>query len=215
MPDLGNAWHIPANPEPRGRGAMRSPAGAPIAGSAVSILSGNEFQGPGNPGNQLEVGSSVFWRAAGRPDWTEVPMSFDREVGNNKYFAATIPPSAGEAGDLVEYYVRVAYDDHDTTYLHAEDGASAATAEEPVAQAAPFGFVLESPAVRGRWSETFPLPDVGIHAHLLPNGLVLMWGRRDDPALSLDEHACTPFLWDWRTGRVAMTRRPRGRTGAA
>ena len=215
VPNLGNAWHIPANPEPRGRGGMPSPVVAPVAGGAVSILNGNQFRGAGNPGNQLGAGSSVFWRQAGEADWTEVPMSFDREVGDNKYFAATIPPTAGEAGDRVEYYVRVAYDDHDTTYLHAADDASAVTAEEPVARAAPVGYTLESPAVRGRWSETFPLPNVGIHAHLLSNGLVLMWGRRDDPARSLDEHACTPFLWDWRTGGVTTTPSPTAADGSS
>ena len=32
MPNLGNAWHLPANPEPRGRGGMRDPVGAVVAG---------------------------------------------------------------------------------------------------------------------------------------------------------------------------------------
>jgi galactose oxidase len=53
MADLGNAWHIPGNPEPPGRAGMRDPVGGIFAGTAVTIVSGNQFQGAGNPGNQL------------------------------------------------------------------------------------------------------------------------------------------------------------------
>jgi hypothetical protein len=41
--------------------------------------------------------------------------------------------------------------------------------------------------------------NVPIHVHVLPDGTVLMWGRRDDHSSrleSLNEHFCTPFVWD-------------------
>ena len=62
MANLGNVWHIPNNPEPRGRGGMRDPVGAIVAGTAVTIITGNQFQGGGNPGNQLQTGSALFLR---------------------------------------------------------------------------------------------------------------------------------------------------------
>ena len=49
MANLGNAWHIPGNPEPRGRAGMRDPVGEIVPGTAVTIFSGNQFQGPGEP----------------------------------------------------------------------------------------------------------------------------------------------------------------------
>ena len=39
-----------------------------------------------------------------------------------------------------------------------------------------------SPREVGRWDPVFSLPNVAIHTHLLPDGRVLLWGRRDDPA---------------------------------
>jgi len=36
MPNLGNAWHLPASPEPRGCGAMRDPIGPLVPGADVT-----------------------------------------------------------------------------------------------------------------------------------------------------------------------------------
>jgi hypothetical protein len=50
------------------------------------------------------------------------------------------------------------------------------------------------PAVVGEWSSTVDLPIVAIHTHLLPNGNVLAWGRREEPARpSLGAEAA---VWD-------------------
>lgn len=51
-------------------------------------------------------------------------------------------------------------------------------------------------ALQGRWDPIFYLPNVAIYTHVLPNGTVLFWGRRDRPDGSMDEHECTPFVWD-------------------
>lgn len=68
----------------------------------------------------------------------------------------------------------------------------------------------DDPAWRrlGRWDPVFELPNVAIHTHLLPNGTVLFWGRRDQPSGSLNEHECTPHLWDPRTGALSQTPQP-------
>ena len=65
--------------------------------------------------------------------------------------------------------------------------------------------------LRGSWSQVFDLPNVGIHAHVLPNGKVLLWGRRlnpDNPDDDMDAHVCLPFVWDPVSGRTTSTPQP-------
>jgi hypothetical protein len=78
MPNLGNAWHLPQNAEPRGRGGMLDPVGPIPAGAQATIVSGNQYQGGGNPGNQLQDGSAVLFRRATDPGWTAQPLLFSR-----------------------------------------------------------------------------------------------------------------------------------------
>src|SRR5215470_425562 len=225
MVNLGNSWHIPANPELRGQAGMRDPVFPTVPAAFVIITTGNQFQGGGNPGNQLQAGSDLFFKQATDMSWTRVPLIFTATAGNNVYYSAELPVGAFQAGVVVQYYLRIAYDDHDTTFLqlNADGVASATTADEGAAQAAPFTFTLETHDVRGEWGPVFSLPNVGIHAHVLPNGLVLMWGRRDRPNQSLDVDPpspihqgappapparCRPFLWDPATGQVTATPRP-------
>lgn len=206
MANLGNVWHIPNNPEPRGRAGMREPVGAIVPGTAVTIFTGNQFRGAGgNPGNQLQTGSALFFKRAADANWTSLPLIFLRTLDNNKYYSVTIPAGTFQTGDVVQYYLRIAYDDHDTTFLHANGDTSATTADEATARATSFTFPVESSAVKGQWEPVFKLPNVAIHAHVLPNGRVLMWGRRDNPNNSLDVHECTPFVWNPASGEVTHT----------
>jgi galactose oxidase len=189
---------------------MRDPAGAVVAGSAVTIISGNQFRGPGgNPGNQLQTGSAIFFKKSTGSNWTSVPMLFFREVGNNKYYSASIPANAFNPGDVGQYYLRIPYSDHDTTFVHASGAGSATTAVEATAQGAPFSFTAEDPAQRGQWGPVFDLPNVAVHANVLPTGRVLMWGRRDNPGDTLDEEDTTPFIWNPADGSVQMTDPPK------
>jgi galactose oxidase len=64
------------------------------------------------------------------------------------------------------------------------------------------------PAQLGQWEPVFELPNVAIHTHVLPNGKVLFWGRRDQPTGSMNEHECTPFIWDPTTGKLTPTPQP-------
>ena len=214
MANLGNAWHLPLSAEPRGRGGMRDPVGPIAPGMDVTIFSGNQFRGNGNPGNQLEPGSNLFFRGTGDADWRELPLTDRGLAGNNRYFAATIPATTTQTfavGGVVEYYLRIAYSDHDTTFVHARGAQSATAADEAVARTEPFGFTLADPATVGRWDPVFRFPNVAIHTNVLPNGRVLMWGRRDasEPD-NLDVHTCTPFVWD-----PADPHRPADSQGAA
>jgi hypothetical protein len=65
----------------------------------------------------------------------------------------------------------------------------------------------------GRWDPVFELPNVAIHTHVLPNGNVLFWGRRDHPTGSMHEQECTPYLWDPRTGELIPTPQPKRADG--
>ena len=140
---IGNAWHIPRNVEPIG--TMRNPVAGMSPGSPVSIFSGNQFQGPGNSGNQLEVGSTIFFRKVGDVAWSAMPMKFSALSANNKYYVAAFPPGRFSVDDSVQYYLKVPYSDHLTTFLHGTDGQSFATAKEVEAQAGPFSFVVVKP----------------------------------------------------------------------
>jgi hypothetical protein len=70
-----------------------------------------------------------------------------------------------------------------------------------------------SPQVAGQWGPAFQLKNVAIHAHLLPTGKVLYWGRRQKVGnvafASLNEHFSTTFLWDPATGQSAPTKNSR------
>jgi hypothetical protein len=68
-------------------------------------------------------------------------------------------------------------------------------------------------AHRGRWDPIFELPNVAIHTHVLPNGKVLFWGRRDQPTGSMHEHECTPYIWTPRTGELTPTPQPKRADG--
>jgi galactose oxidase len=65
----------------------------------------------------------------------------------------------------------------------------------------------------GRWDPVFELPNVAIHTHVLPNGKVLFWGRRDKPDGSMNDHECTPHIWDPRTGELSPTPQPKRADG--
>ncbi len=158
--DTGNAWHIPRNAEPTGQPSMRRPLGGIEAGTAVTLFSGNQFQGPGVVGNQTQSGSAVMVRKADDPTWMSLPMQFDSTRGNNKYFSATIPSGTFPAGALVQYYFRIDYTDRATTFLHGSDGRSRATPTEEVARADPFTFVVHFPLTA---AGPFAMFDAGPH----------------------------------------------------
>jgi hypothetical protein len=211
VPNLGNVWHLPENPEPRGAGGMRDPIGAVVAGSELVIRSGNQFAGPGNAADQLQDGSAVLARRATDAAWTEFPMLHQETLGNNKYYEARLPGDFLREGDTLQYLLRVPYSDRDLTFVHAAAGGSAVAEDLAIAQGAPFVVGVSSPAEVGRWDEVFELPNVAVHAALLPTGRVLLWGRRLVPGVG-DMHVkdCQPVRWDPATGATPASTKPGG-----
>jgi alpha-D-xyloside xylohydrolase len=145
MANIGNAWHIPQNPQPQGQASMRFPFEGIDAETVVTLSAGNQFQGAGTTGNQTQSGSAVMIRKAGDPAFKPLPIVFQSAQGNDKFFFATIPANTFQAGDLVQYYFKIGYTDRDTTFLHGTNGQSIATATEAEAQADPFTFAVRFP----------------------------------------------------------------------
>lgn len=49
---------------------------------------------------------------------------------------------------------------------------------------------------QGQWGPVLTFPNVPIHVHVLPDGRVLMWGRRPAGSSDLNDQHCIPFVWD-------------------
>jgi galactose oxidase len=66
------------------------------------------------------------------------------------------------------------------------------------------------PAKIGQWSAAFKLENVAIHAHLLPRGKILYWGRRKEFGsnvfATLNDHACLTYIWDPATRTSSETK---------
>jgi glucose/arabinose dehydrogenase/mono/diheme cytochrome c family protein len=145
---IGNAWHIPMSTEsgavPNG---MRNPLNV-LAGSTITIINGSQFQGSGDPGNQLQTGSTIFYKRTTDANWSSAPMTFQSQGSgatvNNKYYAGTLPAFSG--GDVVQYYLKIPFSDHLPTFIYGSDSQSNATEIETVAQSNPFTFSVATMA---------------------------------------------------------------------
>lgn len=49
---------------------------------------------------------------------------------------------------------------------------------------------------KGKWGKVFDFQNVAIHTHVLPNGKVLYWGRREKGQDINKATDCLPFIWD-------------------
>lgn len=142
---VGNAWHIPSNAEPAATPTMRNSLTAIYATTTITLYTGNQYQGAGgDPGNQLQTGSTLYYRVYGQTAWQSLAMTFDSAAGNNKYYKVTIPANTFSAGDVVQYYFKIPYDDHLPTFLWGNDDFSSTTEIETVAQADPFTFQVQN-----------------------------------------------------------------------
>ena len=75
MAGIGNAWHIPNTPQPRGQASMRFPLDAIEGGTSVMLSNGHHFQGPEIAGNQTQWGSAPMIRKTGDASWTPLALS--------------------------------------------------------------------------------------------------------------------------------------------
>jgi hypothetical protein len=133
--NLGNAYHVPDSAELGGT-HMRNPEFEIGTSTAVTVYSGNQFQGSGNPGNQ--TGGYLYYKAASASTWTSAALAFDSQSGNNKYWQASFNTSQFGADDVIQYYLEVDYSDHATTYVYGGDDITQTTATQAIAAASPY-----------------------------------------------------------------------------
>ncbi|MFM7181470.1 MAG: hypothetical protein ACKO2G_08415 [Verrucomicrobiales bacterium] len=136
-------WHLPGSFESQIATEMRVPL-YEVKGSDTIIYQGFWKNGGAN-GDQN--GGTVVYRTTprgGAPgSWQSVNLGFHANVGANQYWKATIPTTAINATDVIEYYVRVTFSGASpaTTYIYGSDlGNSNRTITEATAQAAPFSI---------------------------------------------------------------------------
>ncbi len=149
----GNAWHIPSSAEATGGATMRNPL-AVNGGVGAVIYNGSQFQGSGDPGNQLQTGSTVFYKRTTDANWSSAAMTFSSQNGNNKYYSATLP--GFNAGENIQYYLKIPFSDHLPTFLYGGDSASVTSEIESVAQSNPYTFTVQGMAHQG--NNTLNLP---------------------------------------------------------
>jgi len=140
----GNAWHIPASFE-ASLGQMRQPLNNILSNAAVTIFSGNQFQGAGEAGNQIPDGTRLYYRNATGTVWNILPMTFQTTSDNNIYYAATIPSNSFAAGATVQYYIRIPYTDFLPTYLCNVGGNSFKAEDEQFARENPHSYTVFDP----------------------------------------------------------------------
>ena len=138
----GIVWHEPAYAHPDLAGpTMRDPL-YEAEDNDLTIYQGFYKDGGAN-GNQ--TGGELYYRIASGT-WTNVSLNWHSNVGGSQYWKATLPSSGTGATNIIEYYVRVNFDDSgsdpDTTYIYGNDlqGDFSTTTNEAVAQASPYSI---------------------------------------------------------------------------
>ena len=149
---VGNAFHIPNDTEADLGVTMRNPFLAIVSNTTVQIFSANQFRGSGNPGDQLQTGSTLFFKRSTDSTWNSLPMTFYKTGAsntNNNYYSNSIPANVFSAGDTVQYYFKSPYSDHLPTFIYGTDSNRFDTEIESVAQANPFSYTVLAPAAPG------------------------------------------------------------------
>jgi galactose oxidase len=149
-----------------------------IAAPDGHVLASNTFRGPAAAHGVLEA-----------------------RAGRLGFHALRIRLDNAPDGARPSYKMAVTYTGSKELPAGADAGTSAPAPASPPQNAA-------DPSEVGRWDPPFQLPNVAIHTHLLPNGKVLFWGRRDQPTGTLDEHVCTPQICDPATRTTTPTPKP-------
>jgi galactose oxidase len=134
------------------------------------------------------------------------PQALNVITAREGFHALRLKTTNAPAGSAFDYKLSV-------TYTAPKQLLASAGAVLPVNGAVAPGQANDPKEV-GRWNPVFALPNVAIHSHLLPDGKVLFWGRRDHPGDSLDVHECTPQVWDPVTRKTTPTPQPKALDGS-
>lgn len=141
----GNVWHEPAYAHPDLSGpTMRDPLYE--AEDNDLVIYQGFFKDGGANGDQN--GGTLKYRTTpkgGSPSaWTSVALGFFSNAAGNQFWSATLPSTAANPTDLIEYYIEVTFVgvSPETTYLYGGDLTNNFTAStsEAAAQAAPYSI---------------------------------------------------------------------------
>jgi glycosidase len=145
----GVCWHCPTNHEPWADYSMRFPV-TPKEGWTMYLRVGN-YQGSDASGdNPLDMNAGkLYYRFGAGETWTEwqsVGLNWEcrPDDGPNNFWVGTCDIPAGQAGNFLQYYFEIDYDnvaDLATTYLymHPDDSAMyLRTTSKAEAEATPF-----------------------------------------------------------------------------
>ncbi len=136
---LGNVWHFPRNAEPSGVPAMRNPAYGITPGSNVTFYNGS-YSLDGD-----QSGGTFNYKLSTATNWVAVPLAFDAQNGQNKYWRAALSTTGFKPGDVVQYYFCITFTDRTTTYVYGTDTTSIRDAILGKAQANPYRFRIAIP----------------------------------------------------------------------
>ncbi|RLD16729.1 MAG: hypothetical protein DRI36_05270, partial [Caldiserica bacterium] len=120
---------------------MRSPL-YPLPNQKLTLYVGNLAFSPGNYGNM--IGGSLFYKTDS--DWNEVYLSWDRDEYPYKYWKAELTL---QDYSNFEYYFKVNYDDHLTTYVFGDKYSSFTSTDEAKAKENPFEIDEDFAVLKG------------------------------------------------------------------
>lgn len=139
---LMNAWHFPTNGEPSGAFMRNPPSNGVSPAAAVYFYTGAQTNGGINAADQSSM--QLIHRLVGASAWTTNVGTYDGNGGspNNAYWSSAIAANAYGVTNEVEYYFRVAANDHTATWIGTTNGGvgNIRAATEAAARAAPFRF---------------------------------------------------------------------------
>ena len=134
----GNCWHSISSTEgglfPEG---MRDPK-FPKVNQQINIYLGNRLTA------ENIISATLYYKKSDETIWSSANFVFysTNTTGQylNNYWKAVIP--AQTSPEVIQYYIKVQYNKHETTFVYGDDTHSFTTIREFVAQTNPFSFTI-------------------------------------------------------------------------
>ena len=151
--DLGNCWHNRTEQVP-GAGAGTTYLNGGLGGSGyifygtettAYVYSGSQDLGAGDPADQSAL--TVYYRKVGDVTWSSSGGTYQHPNGNDVFWMASFDLSGFSDGDDIQYYLRLDYNDAETTYVYDSGRASQITYFESEATGSPAAFDFGDPTL--------------------------------------------------------------------
>ncbi len=136
--NMMNCWHIPSNIEPPSV-TMRNPLSPDDNAENIYFYVGAYPMGTIYSG-------TLYYREAGTAMWNESSFNWDVNQYPNEYWMASFANNY-DAGDAVEYYLKLQNPAYNITYVYGSDSQSFNSTEQSEAQENPFEFTIQESGV--------------------------------------------------------------------